>query len=86
MTAESILRDTDLVDALRELINFWRVLQSPDLSEQMIRRLKVSPFSSVEFVEALEPAIDPVERAVGFCFRISSNTPRACARNLASPA
>jgi DNA adenine methylase len=63
-----------------ELTNFWRVLQNPEDFEAFYHRIQSTPFSEVEFDEALQCACnaegqgdrvdrddeDRVERAVGF--------------------
>jgi len=54
-----------------ELINFWRVLQNPDDFEGFRKRIEMTPFSEVEFDDALERSSsgEPesnVDRAVRF--------------------
>lgn len=52
-----------------ELTNFWVVLQQPDLFRQLHRWVEATPCSEVEFNRALEPELDPVERAWRFFVR-----------------
>lgn len=52
-----------------ELTNFWRVLQDDKMSQKLIRRLEMTPFSEVEYLLAQVPQGDQVERAVGFYIR-----------------
>jgi len=39
-------------DIYRELTIFWKVLQAPELFEQLKRRLEATPFSEIEFEES----------------------------------
>lgn len=46
-------------DVHGDLTNFWRVLQSPDLFADFCRRVEATPFSQVEFEQAMA-ALPPV--------------------------
>lgn len=43
---------------------FWRVLQSPAMFQEFVRRLRFTPFSSDEFWDALGLKHSPVDRAL----------------------
>jgi len=45
-----------------EVVNFFRVLQSPQAPE-LVRLLELTPFAREEFHRAYEPTADPLERA-----------------------
>ena len=57
-------------DIDENLMNFWRVLQSPEQFELLRRRLDVTPFAATEFAEANEPSDDPIERAAQLFIRV----------------
>lgn len=54
-----------LNDADQEIINLFRVLQDPQQTKQLLRRLTFTPYAKDEFVRALNtpPDADPVTRA-----------------------
>lgn len=53
-----------------ELTNFWRVLQSQENFDAFLRRVEATPFSKVEWQEAVAcDSDDPVDRAVAFFIR-----------------
>jgi len=58
-------------DVNGQLINFWKVLASPDLFAQFVRRAQVTPVSRQLWEEAGEyaPDSDPVGNAVAFFIR-----------------
>lgn len=59
-------------DRNRELINFWKVLQSPDLFSQFIRAIEATPFSQQEWRDAEvvhSSGIPDPRRAVAFFVR-----------------
>lgn len=46
-----------------EICNFFRVLRTPALAEQLIAQLELTPYARDEFAQAYEPVADPVELA-----------------------
>ena len=44
-----------------EIVGIFRVVQSPELCRQLVRRLRRTPYSRTEFARAFQPADDPVE-------------------------
>lgn len=46
-----------------DVVNFFRVLQDPELRAQLIERLVMTPYARGEFEQAFEPCPDAVERA-----------------------
>lgn len=52
-----------------EVVNLFRVLQSPADAAELERLLRVTPFARLEFERAYEPAGEPVERARRMLFR-----------------
>ena len=51
-----------------EVVNFFRVLR--EKPEELVTKLGLTPYSREEFFEALDPGVDPVERARRFYVRI----------------
>ena len=54
-----------------ELVNFFATLRHPDMGEQLLREIELTPFSREELALActLEPGLEPVERARRFYVR-----------------
>lgn len=53
-----VYNDLDL-----EVVNVFRVLRDPSSAAELERLLRLTPFARAEFLEAYEPAADPVEWA-----------------------
>lgn len=51
-----------------EVVNLFRVLRSPD-ADELVRQLRLTPFSRAEFSGAYQPAADPIERARNLVIR-----------------
>lgn len=52
-----------------EIVNVFRVLRDPDLSERLIQQCLLTPFSRDEFTSSYEKSDDPVEQARLTLFR-----------------
>ena len=77
-------------DLDRELTNFWRVLQNPETLDALHRRLTFTPYSEVEFNDAVtrSPDADPVTRAAAFmvaCMQSFSADMRSYSRSPRHP-
>lgn len=46
-----------------ELVNLFRVLRDPLGGGELVRKLKLTPYARAEYVEAMEPCQDAIERA-----------------------
>lgn len=46
-----------------EVVNLFRVLRDSDLSAELERLIRLTPFARDEFIEAYEHSVDPVEQA-----------------------
>ena len=51
------------------VVNFFRVLQDPQLRQRLIEALVLTPYARNEFEIAWEPADDPIEQARRLCIR-----------------
>ncbi|MFA5689599.1 MAG: DNA adenine methylase [Kiritimatiellales bacterium] len=51
------------------VVNFFRVVRSPVLAAELMRVLRLTPYSREEFVEARQMSCDPVEAARRLCVR-----------------
>jgi DNA adenine methylase len=62
-----ILNDLD-----GDLVNFFRVIQSPPTRDDLLALLALTPYSREEITHTFaEPRTDPVGRAADFCIRVS---------------
>lgn len=57
-------------DVYGEVVNFFRVLRSPDQCASLIDRVSFTPYARSEFLDAASPVDDPVDRAWGFFVRM----------------
>lgn len=52
-----------------DVVTFFRVLRDPQLREQLMERVALTPFSRHDFEAAFEPTVDPVTRAANIAIR-----------------
>lgn len=57
-------------DANGHVVNFFRVLRDPALTDKLLEQLSLTPYSRAEYVWAYDDTTDPVERARRFYVRI----------------
>ncbi len=56
-------------DLDQDVVNLFRILRDPERSQDLRRRLELTPFSRVEFFDAYKPTQDPMERARALVIR-----------------